>query len=329
MSTKILEYILEGGRQRIINIEGIGGIGKTALAHHLITRLGRSYSQRFARVCWVRMASLDQSEQMTERMMQQRIEQVLNSLCEQVDLHEAICLPPEQKIIQIQKVLKADPHILVIDNLQSPADLAALASTIQSLADPGWVILTCRGMSDAMLELKAFSIEPLNCNDTIRMFRYETDQLDKKITTIQQASDDALMDIYDVTQGHPQAIKVLIGQMRLVSPEMALHNLEQGIGRSINQMYRSVYDGAWRALSDEARQVLRLFGSGSPDEGIYESFLNIRVHPAVLTEALEELYHHKLIMVDHLENDRRYSIHQITRNYIRMIIQKDRVEFEV
>ncbi|GIK64306.1 MAG: hypothetical protein BroJett018_21000 [Chloroflexota bacterium] len=327
LSTQVINYIIQQKGSYIINIEGIGGIGKTSAVHKIMVRLGKEYRDVFSKLCWVRIDSLDpiQWKTISPIEMEQRIERTFNALCDQVGLSDAVRLPLSRKIIKLQEVFKMKPYIVVIDNLQSPSDLEELSPYIRPLANPTWFILTCRGtlLNRISLEFKPFQIYPLNCNDTVRMSRYEAGLPDEEIPQIRDAGRGTLYEIYEVTRGHPQAIKVLIGQMRLVDPMTALQNLAQGIGLDVGNMYLNIYEGAWGALSPIAKQILRKFGAGSSDEGILASTLKqVFNNNQELTEGLQELYQRKLIMVDRLGTDPLYSVHQITRNYVRLVIQK-------
>lgn len=325
-STKILYHIVNNIGTWIINVEGIGGIGKTATVHHVVNRLAKEYGSLFTKICWVRIDSLDPSRGMhiSANEMEQRIERVINSLCDQVNLSEAIRLPISRKVTKLQEFFKTEPCIVVVDNLQSPLDLEALALYIQPLVNPTWFILTCRGtlLNNSLIEFQPFHIKPLNCNDTIRMVRYEASLPNQEIARISDATISDLQAIYSLTQGHPQAIKIIIGQMRLVDPLTALKNLEDGVGLDIKQMYLNIYRKAYEMLSPNAKRILRKFGVGSSDEGIYASTLVDIFEESELTEGLQELYQHKLIMVDTLNLDHLYSVHQITRNFLRVVVQK-------
>jgi hypothetical protein len=338
VADRLEAYLLSDNALRVVNVTGIGGLGKTSVVHYVAQRLGRNFANKFAGLCWVGIDSLDPMHfaQLSEVEMSRRVLKVVNNLCIQLDLADIQPLSKEQKIALMQKKLLAseNPYIIIIDNLQSPEDIKALTDIISELSRNSWIIMTCRGtlLNRTKISFQEFQVMPLGCSDTIQMCQWEADNRERQIPQVFDASTDISRRVWKVTQGHPQAIQVLLAQMTVVDPPLALRLLEQGMGDTLTDVYLNIYGAAWQSISNFAREILSQIALGSGqgttldellaafsdgDEGNYTDAEYDR-----LATGLSELYQRSLINVDQPQGRLIYSVHQITYNFIRSVIMR-------
>ncbi|MEM7348488.1 MAG: NB-ARC domain-containing protein, partial [Chloroflexota bacterium] len=129
----------------LIAIEGIGGIGKTTLA--TVTTHAIWETERFPQIVWISA----KQEEYLPHLGVQTIEQptldartFIDTLLEQLDPALSLSRPPAEKLAMVQQRLKATPHLIIIDNLETVVDYQALLPTLRQLLNPTKFLLTSR-----------------------------------------------------------------------------------------------------------------------------------------------------------------------------------------
>ncbi|MFQ5614318.1 MAG: NB-ARC domain-containing protein [Anaerolineae bacterium] len=298
----------------LVSIEGMGGIGKTALAD----ALARQIIDRgvFDDLGWV---SAKQQDFVPGLGLEQRDgpafneEALIDALLEQFGPAAALAQPPAQKKLALVDLLKKAPHLVVLDNLETAADYQRLLPLLRQLAGPGKFLLTSRHSLQAHPDVFCLNLGELGQADTLRLIRYEANL--RRINALERASDAQLELIYRVVGGNPLALKLVMGQMAVLSLSQVLENLRQARGKPIEELYTYIYWQAWHMLDAAGRQtllVMPLVQDGSLDQLQVLSQLEIDD----LSRTLEQLATLSLVQVSGDLEARRYTIHRLTETFL-------------
>lgn len=298
----------------LLALEGIGGIGKTALAAAVVREL--ALSPRFEQVAWV---SAQQHEfwpglgiQPTGRPLLDR-ESLVERLVEQLEAEPAQGFSPAQKLAALTQRLKQQPHLVVIDNLESSAEAQTLLPLLQHLANPTKFLLTTRIMPPRA-EVGRVPLTELSRTATLALLKHEASL--RQMPALAQASPDQLERIYDVVGGNPLALKLVVGQLHSLSLATVLENLKQAQGQKVEALYTFIYRQAWQTLNEAARQVLLLMPLAQNGTASQLAAAAGNLAEAQLADALEHLTAVSLLEVSGDLAQRRYRIHRLTETFL-------------
>lgn len=313
---QISGHLLRRDAPRLVVISGLGGIGKTAIAHE-VTRAVMGQSA-FAAVAWQSL----KSEEFISTTISRR--QAVTSLGEALLLYgRQLGLDEGQlRADTIRDTLaehwQASPHLIVLDNLESlPALEYAVREMNDLLGDAGRsrVLITSRQRLAGEPYLVDYPVLGLNETATYALLRAEAQH--RRAESLVSADAALLRRIYTITGGMPLAIKLIVSQYLLgISLDDELNRLQAAADE--DALYRFIYYDLWAKLSLNAQKLL--VGAASVGHAlarallIEASGLTADVFPATVTE----LSRASLIEVQpHPVSDRqRYDLHPITRWFI-------------
>ena len=251
---QLLDVIEAQDRPWIIALDGIGGIGKTSLANDLARR--QVEGERFYDIAW---ASAKQEEFRPESGLESTgrpaldTETLTDILLEQLSELPNLTTSSQEKQLTLTRLLKAQPYLVIIDNLESVADYEALLPYLRQLANPTKFLLTTRHSLKAYADIYALSLSELPQTDVLAFIRYEAET--RGITVLIQAPDEALLPIYQVVGGNPLALKLVLGQIGFLPLSQALENLKEAQGAKVEALYTYIYWQAWHMLNESSRQL--------------------------------------------------------------------------
>lgn len=317
--TEYLECLLNqlarfGTPPWLISIEGLGGIGKTALASTLIREIAVVGGYRG--IAWISAKQQDFFPALGLQSTKQPAldaDTLVNGLLMQ--LYEDT-LPPASstdKLAALTKILKAAPYLVVIDNLETVVDYESLLPTLYKLSNPSRFLLTSRHSLQTHPDFFCVGMKELSQADTHAFLRYEAKV--RGIETLANASQVHLNQIYHVVGGNPLALKLVVGQIGVLPLPQVIENLQQAYGKKVDELYTHIYWQAWRALDVTDQQVLLVMPLAQEgDLAQLAAVSNLTVNE--LNDALEHLV--KLSLVDVGGNlvDRYYRIHRLTESFL-------------
>jgi hypothetical protein len=302
----------------LLAIEGIGGIGKTALAHALVRRV--LTTANFADLAWVtaRQEHFDLGGGL--RALERpalRAEALIDALLTQLhpaDFH-LVALPAAQKLAALQSRLKECPHLIVIDNLETVADLECLLPTLRQLADPSRFLLTSRRRLDGEAGVYHFTVPPLGEADALRLVRQEAAL--HNLAHVTHAGDAELRPIYTTVGGNPLALRLLVGQTHVHSLDLLLEDLVQARGQKVENLYTYLYRRAWDSLDEPARLTWLSLPLVTPGQATLTALAPLVPLPLPdLRAALETLARLSLVDCSGALNERCYTLHSLTRTFL-------------
>lgn len=300
-----------------IALEGLGGIGKTSLAHRVLMDVIEQ--GLFSEVGWVsaRQRQLNlgggieevadpalRSELLVERLIEQLLPEYATS-----------GLAIEQQMRMLQTLLKDTPHLIVIDNLETVVDVEALLPTLQKLTNPSRFIFTSRTSLYARTNVFHFAIPELGKEDALALIRQEANW--SNLSELAQSTDDEISPIFDVAGGNPLALRLVVGQNHVHPLDKILADIATAQTNASQNLYTHIYRNAWESLDPLSQKVLMIMPLGNP------SGENINFLADVGDLSVDEIrtglnYLIRLNLVDARGgiNERRYSIHGLTRTFL-------------
>jgi hypothetical protein len=237
------------------------------------------------------------------------IDEVLRQLDPQANLLAAAAV----KLAAVQQQLRQQAHLLVVDNLETVADYATLLPALRQLTRPSKILLTTRHLPEQAEDLFCYALPELSATDAFALLRHEGAL--RGLALLRQASDAQLQPIYEVVGGNPLALKLVVGQLRVLPLAQVLHNLQAAQGKKIEALYTYIYWQSWQLLDERSRQL----------------WLTMPIHPHVtfdhllavsgfdaddLAQGLEQLVTLSLVELAGDLEERRYRLHRLTETFL-------------
>ena len=298
----------------VVCIEGLGGIGKTSLANALIRQ--PEMPDRFHDIAWVSAKQQHFSpdtglEQVTGPALQ--ADTFTDVLLTQLDSTIPLSQTSTQKLAVLTELLKKSPYLIVIDNLETMDDHQALLPMLQKLSNPSKFLLTTRHSLRTHSTVFSFCLEELNRTDTLQFIRHEG-QI-RGLTEVVNAPENQLKSIYTVVGGNPLALKLVVGQISVLSLPEVLDSLKQAKGRKDAELYSFIYWQAWNTLDEAGQQVLLMMPLAQ--DGTVDQLMALtELERDDLNQALQKLAELSLVQIGGTLQQRRYTIHRLTETFI-------------
>lgn len=311
----------------LIAIEGIGGIGKTALADALARHLlGGHQWQDFA---WVTarqqifngggaIKPIPKPALTTEALVDVLVKQLLGPAT------GPTIQSLEQKKTLLRQRLHAQPHLIVVDNLETLLDVESLLGILRELANPTKFLLTSRISRFHEADIFHLMLPELTTVDALALVRQEA--LMHNLPELAAAPDHALQPIYATVGGNPLALRLVVGQTHIHPLNRVLTNLRAAQGYRVEQLYHYIYWQAWENLDSVAQRTLLLMPLVTEAGGDLDYLAHMAAAAGLSTtavsDALERLV--ALSLVDSRGGlyERRYTIHALTRTFLQEQVLK-------
>lgn len=310
-------------------IEGIGGIGKTALADAFMrSQLDNLAWADFGWLTARRLVFNPGGALRTAPAPALSPEGLVLGLFDQL-LDPQAPLSFDQKHAALRRRLKEAPHLVVVDNLETAEDLAVLLALVGDLAGPSRFLLTTRVDLAAPFPVHRFPVPPLGQADALRLLRAEAGL--RRCQAVLELPDAGLLPVYCRVGGNPLALRLVVGQLLVDPLDAVLAGLTDAASAHVEDLYTFIYRRAWQHLDEISRRVflatpLSVEG-GSPSA----FFVEVTGLPAAeLRHGLDRLVAFNLVDARTAPRDaaagpsagtgegdeRLYSIHSLTRAFL-------------
>ena len=314
---ELLETLSDHRSRWVVVLDGIGGIGKTALADWAVRQV--ITAPFYADIAWIsarqEVFTLWSGLNVRPARPALTLEGLLDALIAQLDLPDLRPLSPTHKLEEIRTLLKEQPYLIVVDNLETAADYQALVPHLLDMATPTRFLLTSRYSLRAYPGVYSVTLQELSWPDSLALMRHEAHE--RGIHLLGEASEEALSQIYRVVGGNPLALKLVVGQIGVFALPTILENLRRARGRRIEEIYHYIYWRSWQALSDAARRVLLSMPLVSGHGGTLEQIAASSDLPiSQVVDAIEELVRLSLVLQVGDLQEQRYAIHQLTETFL-------------
>ncbi|MEZ4727703.1 MAG: ATP-binding protein [Caldilineaceae bacterium] len=309
---RLQSLVTNPGPPWIIAVEGMGGIGKTTLVNALLHSLIEG--GQVDDIGWV-------SAQRERFTFMGKLERDLRPAMTAAQLTEALAkqlLPgsaPERQTNALRTRLKELPHVVVIDNLETVPDVESLLPTLQTWANPSKFVLTARESLFGVPQLYHFKVDELSLAHALQLIRQEAALCGLPVLAAGKESE--LQPIYETVGGNPLALRLVVGQTHVYGLQSILYDLRRARSPTAANLYTYIYQKAWAKLDPLGRQALLVMPLASPLGDELEYLAEVGdLDIDELRMALNQLVMLNLVDARGGLNDRRYSIHGLTRTFL-------------
>lgn len=316
---ELLAQLLAPTAPWIVSIEGLGGLGKTALADHVARQL--IDQDAFADFAWLttrhqqlRLNGALISVEQPIRSLQQAIDALVGQLTNDDPLFTTLSL--ERKLTFLEQRLHQLPHLIVIDNLETFEDLAPWLPLLRRWINPTKFLLTSRQQLDAEGGIYPFRLPELSQATALDLVRQEAAH--RNLPAFADAADEQLLPIYATVGGNPLAIRLVIGQLYAHEFAVVLADLVKARGAKADALYTYIYAQAWGRLDDVARQVWLLMPLLRETYATLESLVDLSALPATAVRSALDLLAGQNLINCHGEFEQRYyTLHSLTQTFLK------------
>jgi hypothetical protein len=314
---KIMSVLREPDRKPIIGIDGMGGIGKTALAREVVERC--LAENLFDTVIWEPKSSeigLHTIKPLTWNFL-------MTVIGRQLGAPDIQSLPDVEKEARLTSLLQARKVLFVLDNLETVVrDQEELSEQLLPFFSHSRCLMTSRRRFRK--NVYALNLKGLEQEDGVRLLRYEATERGIKRVAATESHD--LRRIAQATGGSPLAMKLVVGQLQHLPLEVVLRSLQevQLDGEATDEsdyirFYKSIFWNSWQLLNETAQRLLVSMAVFAPGIGgtldAIQSTSNLE--QTVLLSAVEDLWRFSFLEVGEkgLQNS-RYYLHPLTQYFV-------------
>lgn len=303
---KIVDLLINPEKSNPVIIHGIGGIGKTTLAETAVNQLINQLA--FTQLAWVTI----QNESLTNQEL--NLDGVLELIIGRMGHDQWLQLDKDKQIQHVTIALKNRPHLIIIDNNESPIDSAFIAQ-LNDWSGISRFLLTSRYSIPDDTGWETIAVDELSLQSTTELIRAQAQRDNVEVLT--NISNEELQPIYDAVGGNPQAIKLVVGLTRTRPLSAILSDIPKASSKRIESLYTHIYWEAWQALSENGRSLLQLMFS-SDEMGYDAEDLNdfSTLAEGALWDAVDELMERSLMDKSYDIDTPYYSIHRLTASFL-------------
>jgi hypothetical protein len=251
---QLLDYLDDHDGHWVISLDGMAGLGKTALAREAAGRLAET--DRFADIAWVSVRPVSYTSRGARQLDLPALTcgQVLDTIASQlggIDLGP-LALPAKRD--RAREMLYAGSYLVVLDNLETAMDCETWPDWFWDMADPSKFLLTSRHWLESDVGQSVLLLDQLAEPESLALIRQEAHL--RGLPEVADASDDALHPILAVTGGNPLAIKLVVGQLVSLPLSRILAALKTA-QPDTDAFYQHLYRVSWDLISAPAQHLLR------------------------------------------------------------------------
>jgi hypothetical protein len=308
----------------IVALEGMGGIGKTSLAHLLARKV--AHGVHFRDIVWIsaqqRLFRLTGEISELAPIPNLTYEGLIDQLIDQLGLTALQRAPTIEKRMGIKTYLNRYPCLIFIDNLETLSDYRSLVTQLRELMNPSKFLLTTRYSLRGETGVYISRIDGLSREDMLALIRYEA--ANQGLSELAEAPITSLQAIYNVAAGNPLVAKLIIGRVHTFPLPAVLERLRDAEGKAASELADFVHLDAWQSLDAQTRRIMKAMllvpdGGGRIEQIATASGLSINETAA----CLQHLATYALVTVEGGLNERRYALHPLTHSFVRQRLSED------
>lgn len=305
----------------IVAIDGMGGIGKTALAREVASLAIEQ--NLFDQVVW-EQASKEQVISNSILSEASDLDELFDAIARKIGAINVVQMQGSEKEKRLQSVLARRRVLIILDNLETASiNQREIADKFRNLLGSSKAIFTSRIRFQGIVF--GIHLTGLSDTDAIQLVREEAEQ--KNIKKVKSARTEELLEIVKATGGSPLAIKLVIGQLSHFPVQHVLQQLRNvraaaDIDKEDEyvQFYKGILLPSWELLSQNGKSLLVAMTHFAPGiGGRIEAISEISgISEEELPALIDELWKLSLIEVGNSPSlyKVRYYIHALTQYFV-------------
>jgi tetratricopeptide (TPR) repeat protein len=327
MIETILRMLTEPAVYPIVGIDGIGGIGKTALVQEVMIQCQRK--QLFEKIIWYSNRENRQSENQNALQSPHIFEALLTTIGTQLGIPNIATLNPQDKSAHIASFLRRNKTLVVLDNLETMAvPQEEMIRQLSPLLGKSRALLTSRQRFSGDLQV----IHLLGLDEQMACQFLRQEGANRGIRLVEHATEYELQQIAKATGGLPLAMKLVVGQVDFLPLSDVLTLLQQvqllqndNEEDDYERFYQSIFAFSWQRLSRQGKALLIALALFAPGQGgtvaaISQVSALARIE---LIRLLTELWRFSFIerseLVKATLSETRYFLHPLVQAFVTAI----------
>ncbi len=322
MIETLLRMLTEPALYPIIGIDGMGGIGKTALVQEVMIQCQRK--QLFEKMIWHSSRDDHRSAKQTILQSVDFFESILITIGTQLGIPNIAQL--QDKSLQIASLLRRKKTLIVLDNIETMVgSQAEIIRQLQPLLGKSRAILTSRQRFYG--DMQIIHLSGLDEQTACHFLRQEGAH--RGIHPVEHATEHELQQIANATGGLPLAMKLVVGQVDFLPLADVLILLQQvpllqndGEGDDYERFYQSLFASSWQQVSRQGKGLLIALALFAPGHGSTLAAISqvSRLARTELNRSLTELW--RFSFVEQSETvkatlaEKRYFLHPLVQAFV-------------
>lgn len=240
---------------RIISLEGLAGIGKTAVARQLATDL--TDVGLIQGLAWINLSTVEintNGQLVPNTNMVRTVPGVIESIIQQFDFGEVLGgMPPQVQAGRLRDALSEGTNLVVLDGLETLDDPAALLELLYPLTLRVVFVITTRRSLGNMPGVLVRALPGLSEKASYKLFVETCNQYQ----VVCDLHPEQIRALHHFAEGRPGLLYLLADYLRKVSIHDLLEMLEaERLPYELLDRLSIWFESQLRALSGDARQLL-------------------------------------------------------------------------
>ncbi len=318
LQSKLLDALMVDDDFFILALDGLGGLGKTAMADY-VTR-GLTKTSRFDEIAWVTAKQTHISTMGRLQVESGRpaltFPMLVDRLSTQFEIPNSHGASHLQRQRNVMRFLQERACLVVIDNLETVADYRSLLPELRRWRNPSKFLLTSRMRLLDEPDVFSISLRELPAEAAFQLLRSEARRTG--FSALAEAEDEEIRQIYELVGGNPLALKLVVGQLRFRSLPRVLDRFANvSNGQSQEGLFDYIFQDAWQMLGDESKTTLLSLTQAGETGFTFEHAVEVSGLPeGAVDRSLEKLVLLSLVDLTGKLTERRYRLHRLTEVFL-------------